>query len=90
MALTCPADMSGFDLGFTSFIDCSSISINYDQMGLATINFVVISVNPEPSTYTELTFGGVTFTGFLTNIELRRMPGTLVYEQRYTFTGTGC
>jgi hypothetical protein len=90
MALTCPTDLSGVNLGFLSFIDCSSININYDMMGIATITFAVISVSPDTTTYTSLTFGGVTFTGFITSVEVKRMPGTTVYEQRYSFVGTGC
>jgi hypothetical protein len=90
MALTCPADLTGLDLGFLSFIDCSSININYDMMGIATISFAVVSVEKTTTTYTTLTFGGVTFTGFITSVEVKRIPGTVVYEQRYTFTGTGC
>ncbi len=90
MALTCPADLSGVDLGFTSFIDCSSITLNYNELGLVTINFAVISVTAQPETYTTLTFGGVEFTGFVTNLEVGRLPGTLVYEQRYTMLTIGC
>lgn len=91
MALTCPADLSGVNLGFTSFIDCATININYDLMGIATISFVVVSVTKEPTgDYTTLTYGGVTFTGFVNSLEIRRIPGTLVYEHRYTVVGFGC
>lgn len=90
MALTCPTDLTGVDLGFQSFIDCSTISLNYNELGLVTLNFSVISVSAQPDTYTTLTFGGVTFTGFVTNLEVSRLPGTLVYEHRYTMTTIGC
>ena len=93
MALTCPTDLSGVDLGFTEFIDCTTLSINYDVLGQATLSFTVVAVNKEPinpNTYTSRTFGGVTFTGYITGLEIRRIEGTLVYEHRYTITATGC
>lgn len=93
MALTCPVSLGGVNLGFTEFLDCSTLNINYDQLGLATISFSVVSVSedPTPSNYTDLTFGGVSFNGLLiTNLELRQIPGTLVYEHRYTLNGVGC
>jgi hypothetical protein len=91
MALTCPADLTGIDYGFTSFVDCASVSINYDQLGIATISFTVVSVSNTPSgDYTTMIFGGVTFTGVITSLEIRRIPGALVYEHRYTLTGYGC
>jgi len=93
MALVCPADLSGVDIGFTEFIDCSTISINYDLLGQATIGFTVVASEQQPidtSVYTDLIFGGVRFTGFITNLEIRRITGTLVYEHRYTIGGVGC
>ncbi len=90
MALTCPTDLSGVDVGFTSFIDCSTLNLNYNELGIVTITFSVISVVAQPETYTTLTFGGVTFTGHVTNLEVSRIPGTLVYEQRYTMVAIGC
>lgn len=93
MPLTCPTDFSNVQLSFTEFIDCSTISINYDQLGVATVGFTVIASNPGPidtSVYTDLTFGGINFTGFITNLDIRKIPGTVVYEHKYTLTGKGC
>ena len=93
MALTCPSDLSGVNLGFTEFIDCSSLSINYDKLGLAAVSFTVVASQAEPidtQVYTNLTFGGINFTGYITGIEIRRIPGTIVYEQRYTLSAVGC
>jgi len=92
MALTCPASLGNVDLGFTEFLDCATLNINYDKLGIATLTFTVISVNadPKPSLYTELEFGGITFTTFVTGIELRKLPGTLVFEHKYNLTGKGC
>lgn len=93
MPLVCPSDLSGVSLSFTEFIDCETVSINYDQLGQATVSFVVIAVLPEPidtSIYTDLVFGGIQFTGFITNLDVRRISGTIVYEHRYTINGVGC
>ena len=55
------------------FIDCPSISISYQTTGLATVSFTVVSteqvpgVNP-PRDYTILSFGGIDFQGFITNV----------------------
>jgi len=93
MALTCPSDLTGVDLGFIEFIDCTTLSINYDILGQATLSFTVVAAAKEPidtSVYTDLTFGGVRFTGFITGLEIRKIAGTLVYEHRYTVSATGC
>ncbi len=93
MPLTCPSDLTGVSLGFTEFIDCSSLSINYDVLGTASLSFTVVASQAEPidtQVYTDLTFGGVNFTGYITAIEIRRIPGTIVYEHRYSLSATGC
>lgn len=93
MALTCPVNLSNVDMGFTEFLDCASLNINYDQLGVATLSFIVVSVfsSPTPSNYQNLTFGGVNFNSLVTTgIEVRQIPGSLVYEHRYSMTGMGC
>lgn len=93
MALTCPTDLSGVDLGFDEFLDCATLSVNYDILGLATVSFTVVASHAEPNDtllYTDLTFGGVRFTGHITNLEIKRIAGTLVYEHRYSLSATGC
>jgi len=93
MALTCPTDLSGVDLGFTEFLDCSTLNITYDIVGAATLSFVVVSryANPiDPNVYTDLTYGGINFTGYINNLEVRKIPGTLVYEHAYSISGIGC
>jgi len=93
MALTCPTDLSGVDLGFTEFIDCSTLSINYDILGFATLSFTVVASQKQPidtNIYTDLTFGGINFVGYITGLEIRRIAGTIVYEHRYSVSATGC
>lgn len=93
MALTCPSSLSGVSLGFSEFLDCSTLSINYDKLGLATLSFTIVAAQAQPvdpQAYTTQTFGGVTFTGHITALEIKRIPGTIVYEHRYTVSATGC
>lgn len=79
------------------FIDCPTISINYQQNGLATVSFTVVSteqqpgVNP-PRDYTQLTFGGVDFKGFITEVASSVIPASIpsVFEHRITLIATGC
>ena len=93
MALKCPTNLSGVNLGFTEFIDCTTISISYDILGRATISFTVIAANSAPldaQAYTNVTFGGINFTGFITSLTVRRLSGTIVYEHQYSISGIGC
>lgn len=79
------------------FIDCPTISISYQANGLATVSFTVVSTEDTPGInpardYTDLTFGGVNFKGFVTNLTTQIIPGSLppVFEHRFTETMTGC
>lgn len=79
------------------FIDCATISISYQANGLATVSFTVVSTEQIPGIspvrdYTDLTFGGVNFKGFVTNLVTSIIPASLpvVFEHRFTLTMTGC
>ena len=72
------------------FIACDTISISYDRTGLASVQFTVISTFPEPQQdYTTLTAGGILFSGHITNVDLRPIEGTAVYEHAFSMTATG-
>jgi hypothetical protein len=79
------------------FIDCPTINIAYQANGLATVSFTVVSTEPVPGVnptrdYTDLTFGGVDFKGFITSLTSQIIPGSIpvVFEHRVTETMTGC
>lgn len=79
------------------FIDCPSINIQYQQNGLATLSFTVVSTEQEPGVnpprdYTQLTFGGIDFKGFITQLESAVIPASVptVWEHRFTLIATGC
>jgi len=79
------------------FIDCSTISIQYQQNGLATVSMTVVStfqipgLNP-PRDFTQLTFGGIDFKGFITQLSSSIIPASIpsVFEHRFTLISTGC
>lgn len=79
------------------FLDCGTISISYQSTGLATVSFTVVSTEQQPGTnpvrdYTSLTFGGIDFRGFITNLVSSVILGSIptVFEHRFSLTMTGC
>ena len=79
------------------FIDCPTISINYQSNGLAAVSFTVVSTQQVPGVtpfrdYTQLTFGGIDFKGFVTNVASSIIPASIpsVFEHRFSLTMTGC
>lgn len=79
------------------FIDCESISIQYQTNGLANVSFTVVSTEQEPGVtpprdFTQLTFGGVDFKGFITQVQSRMIPASTppVFEHQITLIATGC
>ena len=79
------------------FLDCATISIAYASTGLAAVSFTVVSTQQIPGVtpvrdYTQLTFGGIDFKGFITNLVTSIIPASIpsVFEHRFTLTMTGC
>ena len=79
------------------FIDCPTINIAYQSNGLAAVSFTVVSTEDVPGinpvrNYTDLTFGGINFKGFITNLTTQIIPGSLpsVFEHRFTNVMSGC
>ena len=79
------------------FIDCPTISIQYQQNGLAAVSFTVVSTEQVPGInpvrdYTQLTFGGIDFKGFITQLASSIIPASTpsVFEHRFTLIATGC
>jgi hypothetical protein len=72
------------------FMACDSINISYAPTGLASISFTVYSSNELPTRdFNTVTLGGVVFSGYVTALSIIPVPGTVVYEHRYTWTGIG-
>lgn len=79
------------------FIDCATISIQYQQNGLATLSFTVVSTEQVPGVsplrdFTELTFGGIDFKGYVTQVDSSIIPASVppVFEHKFTLIATGC
>jgi len=60
------------------FIDCSTISIQYDATGRASLSFTVVRSDLEAlqKTYTNLTFGGVTFEAVIMSASMKPVVGS--------------
>lgn len=67
------------------FIDCSSLSFNYNIKGDINIGFSVISDKSadELGSYTSLTFGGQTFNGYITNVTVSEIEYTRVFQYQF-------
>ena len=79
------------------FIDCPTINIAYQSNGLATVSFTVVSTETVPGVvpprdFSQLSFGGVDFKGFITQVDSNIIPASIptVYEHRMTLVATGC
>ena len=69
------------------FIDCTSLSISYDIMGIATVNFTVVKNSPGfPTTSMNvISAGGRVFEGYVTSASLTPIPNAAGwYETRVT------
>jgi hypothetical protein len=79
------------------FIDCATLNIAYQQNGLAAVSFTVVSTEEIAGVtpfrdYTDLTFGGLSFKGFITGLTVQVIPGSIpsVFEHRFSLVATGC
>lgn len=71
----------------TEFIDCTSLSISYDVMGLATVNFVVVRDEagfPSNDFMNYISAGSRTFEGYVTSINITPINNTSWYEAHVT------
>ena len=79
------------------FIDCSTLNISYAVNGLATLSFTVVSTSDllgsiSGRDYTQLSFGGIDYKGFITQIESAPIEASIptTFEHRISLVGTGC
>lgn len=71
-----------------TFMECTSLSINYDVMGRATVSYVLVSQLPELEAWTTIEAGGQIFKGYVASINLNQIPKTQVYENHVTLIAT--
>ena len=72
-----------------NFVDCTSLNINYNIMGIATVSYTVVSdtagfndVDPV------LKAGDQTFRGIITEASANQIPNTNWYETHVTMIAT--
>jgi len=73
-----------------SFIECTSLSISYDILGVATITYTVVTdiAGLEGQLYNQIIAGGQTFSGYITNANINPIPNTTWYEIHATLIST--
>ena len=72
-----------------TFIECTSLSVSYDIMGLATVTYTVVSDIPGINVFNELQdVGGQTFRGYISNASVTQIPNTNWYETHATLIAT--
>lgn len=70
------------------FIDCTSLSINYDVYGIATVSFTIVANSSGLKTRTTLDVGGKTLTGYVTNATVTQIPNTEWFLSNTTLIAT--
>lgn len=73
----------------SSFIECSSINLSYDTMGLVTISYTIVHDDPSWANIKyELSAGGQNFKGYVSNASMNKIPFTEWYETHVTLIAT--
>jgi len=71
------------------FIDCTSLNINFNIHGLATVSYTIVSDEVGLKAYNSINAGGRTFSGYITGISMNQVPGTANwYENHVTLIAT--
>lgn len=75
----------------TAFIECTSLNITFNVMGIATVTYTIVSDSNDLNQVEDtipLTAGGKTFDGFVTNISMNQIQNTVWYEMHVTIIAT--
>ena len=71
------------------FIECTSLSISYNIMGIATCTYTIVSDTPGLKAYNELIdVGGQTFRGYVVNAAVNQIQNTDWWESHITLVAT--
>lgn len=72
--------------------DTSTLSLNINNQGIAILQYVVLTKDPEPITDSSviMDFNGTTFKGFLESDSPSVFEGTEYYEHAITARGMVC
>lgn len=72
-----------------NFIECTSLNINYNIMGIATISYTIVQDTYDTNNVTSsITTGEQTFSGYITDISVTPISRTNWYEVHVTLIAT--
>jgi len=71
-----------------TFIDCSTVSISFDIMGIVTVSYTIVSDSPSVDVPTGVHLGAVSVDGYIASASMTMIPGTNWYETHITMVGT--
>lgn len=72
----------------TDFIECTSLNISYDVMGIATVSYTVVHNTPTTFYYPVIEAGGQIFRGYVASASMNPIPNTTWYESQITMIAT--
>ena len=71
------------------FIDCTSLNVSYNTMGIVTVTYTVVHDSPGFVVYNTIYAGGQVFKGYITNASMNQIPNTEGwYETHATLIAT--
>jgi hypothetical protein len=59
-----------------TFVECTSLSVNYDVTGIATVSYTVMSNSPGIIAWNTISVGNRVFTGYITSAANSVVPRT--------------
>jgi len=72
-----------------NFIDCTSLNVNYNVMGIVTVSYTIIQdTNDTDNVKSSIIVGGKTFSGYVSNISVGAVQRTNWYEIHVTLIAT--
>lgn len=73
----------------TVFMDCTSLSISYNTMGIATVSFTMVHNTNDFEVMESVSAGGQNFNGHVISATMNRIPNTNGwYETHVTLLAT--
>ncbi len=60
----------------TSFIECTSLSFQYNVLGLVTVSYTMVHDSQQITVVNSITAGGRTFKGYVMNASMNSIPNT--------------
>jgi len=73
---------------FEAFVECASLSIQYNIMGIATVNYTIISPTVDVPLSHTFKAGGILFEGYITSVAYNKLENTNAYSIAVSLTAT--